>query len=113
MKIISVAWTTEALLAGRKTCTRRGWKDRWAEGCRSGDLVAAYDRQPRYGGHQVALIKLLESPYKQSTKDAPEEDYEREGFAYMEEHGLTVGGLVPRMFWRAWKLKPQWLGVGR
>jgi len=25
--ILSFAWTTDALLAGRKTCTRRVWKD--------------------------------------------------------------------------------------
>ncbi|MBW2053822.1 MAG: ASCH domain-containing protein [Deltaproteobacteria bacterium] len=52
MKIVSFAWTTEALLAGRKTVTRRCWNERYAGRFKSGDLVQAYDRNPS-GGRTV------------------------------------------------------------
>lgn len=107
MKIISFAWVTPALLAGRKTVTRREWKDRHALRFHKGDLVAAYDRQPRHGGHQVGVLRLTAEPVKESTKLAPSEDYEAEGFAYMEEHGLKVDGWPARAVWRSWKLWPE------
>jgi hypothetical protein len=102
VKFISFAWTTAALLAGRKTVTRRDWSPRWARQFHKGDLVAAYDRQPRYGGKQVATLRLTSDPYFESTASAPEEDYEAEGFAYLQERGAIVDGLEPRALWRVW-----------
>lgn len=113
MRTISFAWTTPALLAGRKTVTRRGWADGWAAGFRAGDLVAAYDRQPRFGGHQVATIRLTADPYKQNTALAPPDDWEAEGFGYLEELGAKVDGLSPRTLWRAWHLQPRDMWVIR
>ena len=113
MKRISFVWTVEALRAGRKTVTRRAWKNQYAWTFRKGTLVAAYDRQTRHGGHQVATIRLTADPIKDSTALAPDEDYEAEGFAYMEEHGLKVDGLPPKTLWRAWQLYPQFLWVIR
>lgn len=101
IRIISFAWTTAALLAGEKTVSRRDWKDSWAATWHAGDLAAVFDRQPRYGGHQVATIRLTQDPYKESTRDAPDEDYEKEGFAYLSEHAIRVDGLRPDALWRA------------
>lgn len=113
MKPISFAWTTPALLAGRKSCTRRDWSDKWAMQFRAGEKVAAYDRQPRHGGRQVAVIELTGRPYRQSTTEAPESDWEAEGFDYLQEIGARVDGMSPRMLWRAWHLYPQVLWVVR
>jgi len=55
MKIISFAWTTEALLSGNKTVTRRTWKKQLVN---VGDIVQAYDRSPRFKGKKVALIEI-------------------------------------------------------
>ena len=44
MRIISFAWTTEALIQGKKTQTRRFWKDRYAKSFKKGDLIQAYDK---------------------------------------------------------------------
>lgn len=90
MKIISFAWTTPALLAGRKTVTRRDWQLGYASGFHAGDLVAAYNRSPRHGGRQVATIRLTRAPYLESTKEAPPEDYEAEGLAYLDSIGAKV-----------------------
>ncbi len=113
MRIISFAWTTPALLAGRKTVTRRDWSLGYAAHFARGDHVQAYNRNPRWHGRQVATIRLTRDPYPESTQMAPGEDYEAEGFAYLEEIGTKVDGLTPRALWRAWHLYPQDLWVIR
>jgi len=113
MMTISFAWTTPALLAGVKTVTRRDWNPEYAARFRAGQLVAAYDRQPRYRGRQVATIRLTQPPYRQSTADAPESDWEAEGFAYLERMGSKVGKLTPRVLWKAWHVFPQEMWVVR
>ena len=107
MKIISFAWTTPALLAGVKTVTRRQWDPRDASTFHAGDLVAAYDRQPRYRGRQVAVIRLTEDVYPEPSDLAPDGDWEAEGFGWLEERGLKVDGLTPRAIWKAWHLYPR------
>jgi hypothetical protein len=113
VRAISFAWTTPALLAGQKAVTRRDWNDRYAASFRAGEMVAAYDRQARHGGKQVATIRLLRAPYKESTADAPASDYEAEGFTYLEGIGALVDGLTPRALWRAWHVYPEYLWVVR
>jgi hypothetical protein len=103
MKIIAFAWTTPALLAGRKSCTRRDWSPDYAGGFRKGDLVAAYNRNPRHGGRQVATLRLTDDPGLSRTCDAPDSDYEAEGFAYLQEQGKKVDGVSPLALWRHWK----------
>lgn len=107
MKIISFAWTTPALLAGVKTVTRRQWAPRHAEAYRAGDLIAAYDRSPRYRGHQVAVIRLTKDVYPEPSDLVPESDWEAEGFAWMQERALYVDGVSPQILWRSWKLHPK------
>jgi len=102
MRIISFGWTTAALLAGRKTVTRRLWKAPYARRFHKGDLLAAYDRSPRIGGKHVATIRLTADPYLESTADAPPEDYAGEGFDYLTELGKNVDGMPPASLWRVW-----------
>ena len=97
MMIISFAHTTPALLAGRKTVTRRQWDDRYAARFREGDLVAAYDRSPRIGGRQVAVIRLTQAPRREPLTEMPDADWEGEGFAYLYEHP----GQLPKTLWGA------------
>lgn len=103
MKEISFAWTTPALLAGRKTVTRRDWKWSWARSFEAGELVAATDKQRRFGGRQVATIRLTQKPYRQNTARAPDSDWEAEGFACLESIGATVGGQDPWTIWQGWR----------
>jgi len=82
--IISFAWTTAALLAGRKTCTRRDWDERyfqqWVRAWREDRHVHdAYDRSPRAGGHKVGEIRLTCEPYRERLADMPESDVLAEG----------------------------------
>ncbi len=86
MKHISFAWTTDALLAGRKTCTCRGWERDYAERFKANDLIAAYDRSPRYKGKQIATLRLTHDAYYGTLSDLFDDGgYEAEGFAYYDE----------------------------
>ena len=84
MKYISFAWTTPALLAGRKTVTRRDWNDRYARTFQPGELVQAYDKLPRNGGKPIALLRIV-SVTKERDADTPDIDWEAEGFAWFDE----------------------------
>jgi hypothetical protein len=106
MKIISFAWTTPALLAGAKTCTRRDWKMEYAFRFKKGDLCLAYDKQPRFGGKPVAIIRLTATPIFESTKRAPLSDYAAEGFSWLKAHGIMVIGKYDvDMLWKVWRME--------
>ncbi len=79
MKIISFAWTTMAFLSGNKTETRRDWTDSYAKSFHKGDIVQAYDKNPRSGGKLIGLIKLTEEPSKQWLHDMTDADEVAEG----------------------------------
>jgi hypothetical protein len=114
--IISFAWTTPALLAGQKTVTRRDWSWRHAAKFRSGELVDAYDKNPRFGGKRVAVIRLTERPMRAPLGRMPDSDYEAEGFAYMSAHGvrLSVNGPLPtRDYFEGWRRSGESLWVVR
>lgn len=96
MRIISFAWTAPALLAGRKSCTRRAWNDAYARTFHAGDLVLAYDRSPRVGGRRIATLQLTQVPVKEFIGLAPDADYEAEGFAWFEEHPDALHELEAR-----------------
>jgi hypothetical protein len=113
MKIISFAHTTPALLAGAKTVTRRDWKPRTAASYSVGEIVQAWDKNPRIGGRKVAEIRLTQAPYLESTADAPDADYAAEGFAYMQGRNLLIDSVAPITFWRLWHTDPQDLYVVR
>lgn len=113
MKEISFSWTTTAFLAGAKTVTRRDWKDPYAKTFKKGEIVAAYDKQRRFGGHKIGLIKLTQAPYKESTADIPEDDWFNEGFPVLEGEGQLVDGVLPAVFWLMWHDDPKDLWVIR
>jgi uncharacterized protein YqfB (UPF0267 family) len=114
VKVISFAWTTPALVAGRKTVTRREWSDAYAARFHEGDLIQAWNRQPRFKGAQrVATIRLTADPYPERLCDIPDEDWEGEGFAYLTDIGATVQKITPIELWAHWKVTDDRLYVVR
>jgi hypothetical protein len=113
LRIISFAWTTPAIQARRKTCTRRDWDDDYAEKFKSGQLLAGYDKSPRFKGHQITVIQLNGKPYKDDTYRAPESDWEAEGFAYLSSIGAKVFGVTPEELWKLWHTQHKYLWVVR
>lgn len=83
---ISFSWTTPAIRARHKSVTRRDWKDSYARTFKEGEIIIATDRQPRFGGKEIGKIRLTHAPYQESEFDMPDEDYEGEGFAFLDEH---------------------------
>jgi hypothetical protein len=86
VKIISFAYTTPALLAGAKTVTRREWNDDYAARFVADELIAAYDRSPRFKGKQVAIIQLTDRPRYEPNALMPPDDYAAEGFEWLAAH---------------------------
>ena len=118
MKIISFAWTTPALLAGRKTVTRRTWTPGYAAGFEAGDMVQAYDKSPRNGGRRVAIILLTADPDWAPMRLIPDADYEAEGFRFYEEYPemMPLAAPWPSMDWdvfNAWRSQPTSMYVVR
>jgi uncharacterized protein YqfB (UPF0267 family) len=109
--IISFAWTTPALLAGAKTVTRRDWSIDHARKFKVGMLVDAWDKSPRVGrgkARKVATIRITRAPWLQRTDHLEEEDYEREGFDWLNEHGEAAWVDATA---RSWSLRPRRLYV--
>ena len=103
MKIISFAWTTLAVLAGRKTRTRRLWDDDYAKRFHKGDIIQAWDHSPRTRkGKKVAEIILTAEPRKEAINLMTDDDFEKEGFAFLAEQGKTIWGEDARDAFQAW-----------
>lgn len=96
MLYISFGWTSPALLAGAKTVTRRDWKPGHAARFRAGLLVNAYDRLPMYGGQIIGQVRLTADARIEPDSNAPDSDYEAEGFAWTLAHWDTVPASVRR-----------------
>ena len=97
--ILSFAWTTAALLSGRKSCTRRRWSSRhygaWRQAWYEGRLEhQAWDKSPRAGGKRVGTIQLTCESYKERLADMPEGDVLAEGglWASKQEFIEAFGG---------------------
>lgn len=84
--IISFAKTTGALLAGKKTVTRRDWPDSHAVKFKPGAVAIAYDKQPMYGGAAVARIKIVSIRRESLNELLADESYARAELA--REGGL-------------------------
>jgi hypothetical protein len=83
---ITFGWTTPALIVGAQTCTRRSWSPRHARGFHGGDVVCAYNREPRTGGRQMATIRLMGDPALEPLRAMPDEDYGTQGWKWLYDH---------------------------
>jgi|SRR3990167_1820424 len=100
--IISFAWTKDAFLNNRKSVTRRSWKEDYAKRFQVGSIHNAYDKSPLYGGKIIGKIKVS-ALYQQNIQYMPKEDYEKEGFKFMEEKGIKIWNKEPRKAFDDWK----------
>lgn len=100
MRTISFAWTTAALLAERKTVTRRECTPGDYYGrFEKGDVLRAFNRSPRFKGEPVGYIVLTETPYKEVLSSMPADDYEGEGFGFYDENPH----LIPKYWLKTFK----------
>ena len=95
MLIISFGWTSAAFVAGEKDVTRRDWKPIHAAKFKKGTLAAAWDKDPRYGGKKIGVIRITEDVKYEAMADMPDSDYAAEGFAYLHKHPELVPASMP------------------
>lgn len=114
--ILSFAQTTEAVKALAKDRTRRRWTPKHAQRFvryyHEGRLIDAWNTTPRNvrgNPHKFATIRLTEEPFE--SNDYPDEDWQREGFAYLSAHGLKVDGQRPEELWAYWRRERPMLWV--
>jgi hypothetical protein len=112
-RIISFSWTSPAIVARRKSVTRRDWNDNYARLFRTDTDVIAYDRSPRAGGQAIADLRLIESAYQQMSDAIPEIDWLNEGFDFLSSVGAKRGDLDPLDIWNDWLARPRMLWVVR
>ena len=76
---MSFGWTSDRLLAGNKTVTRRKWKKPWVL---RDDLVQAWSKGPHRGGHKLGVIKILDVTLEDwdDTTLLHDNEAKREGF---------------------------------
>ncbi len=86
MKSISFSWTSAALVARAKDVTRREWNDEYADRFEKDEVIKATDRQVRFGGKLLGLIRLTAKPYWESEALMPDRDYAGEGYEWLDAH---------------------------
>ena len=89
--LISFAWTTKAIRDRTKFVTRRQWTPGYASRFHAGDLVDAYDKNPRNGGKPIDKIKLSCDPYREALRDMPEADLALEGGLWADKKEFIEG----------------------
>lgn len=125
-RIISFGWTWPAVVAKKKTETRRNWKDDYATSFKEGEMIQAYDFSPRSGhGKFIAGIRI-KSVTREDLCFMVEEDYIAEGFHFLDRHQQMIpdvkgspiaqhkGERYPcRSFFDAWRQVPGMVWVVR
>lgn len=117
MKIISFANTSPAFIAKEKSVTRRNWKDDYAQRFKKNELIQGWSRSPRFQGKPIGIIRLIEKPYQENTFLMTEDDYEKEGFKYLDQSPhLKTGSYKDKnlkKFFEEWKQRAVLLWVVR
>lgn len=85
MMWISFRYSLPEVLDGSKISTMRPWADKHAAKFKEGDMVRAYDRNPRNGGKPKAVIRITRAPFKGTLHDLVYERHrlEKEGHPEM------------------------------
>jgi hypothetical protein len=94
MLALSFGWTWPAFVARQKTVTRRLWKPRHLEMFRKAYRDKAYveglDKVFHAGGKRIGTLLLIQEPRVENIRLMPDDDYQREGFAYMSKHPCLI-----------------------
>lgn len=104
--IISFAWTTPAVVIDEKTVTRRDWKPitiaQFQGAARTGELVEAWDKSPRFGGKCFGTVRIIDVVAKEDSRTIPESAWAEEGFHVLTPLGAKIGKSTPRDVWLFW-----------
>lgn len=116
MKGIVFLHLSAPLLAGAKTCTRRGWSARYAKDFTLNEMCEAYNRRPERGGIKLAVIRIVGFPRLELDSAMPDSDYEAEGFRWLYGNPdcipATIGGQPASRANFSWEAFEQWRSMG-
>lgn len=112
-RYLSFAWTVPAIMERRKDTTRRTWDPATARLFPRGTWFWGTDRALYRNGRRICLGRISTDPFVQNTRDMDPDEFNREGFDYLESIGATVGDCGPRELWRRWTEDPRELVVVR
>lgn len=103
---ISFAWTTPALLLGKKSVTRRDWHPKTILQARrsmeSKEPVKAYSRAQYRGGEHVADIRITEIIEDEDSRLLAPVEWVLEGFHVLQAIGAKIDGSTAADVWRFW-----------
>ena len=71
----------------------RTFGSRWNAGCANGNIRRRFP-----GGSPIGIFELTCDPVKESTREMPDEDYEKEGFLYLHQHSKLIPTSSPFSF---------------
>ena len=104
--ILSFAWTPEALLLGKKTCTRRSWSERtaraWMNAYKSDRLIhSAWNKMPFCrDAKKIADIRIRQLPYQEKLADMPQSDLETKGSLWSSlDEFINLFGSPDKVVW--------------
>jgi len=98
MMWISFAYSIDEVRSGVKTSTIRLWADKHAAKFKAGDLVKAYDKNPRNGGKPRAVIRITKAPFKGMLHDLVYERHRIEKEGHPADGGMTIQQFLDAYF---------------
>jgi hypothetical protein len=105
--ILSFAWTTPAVVLGKKDTTRRDWSPKTIAMARKimaqGGTFDAWDKSPRFGGKPIGTVRILELIENEDSKMLAESEWEREGFHVLQALNARIGKRGAIEVWQFWK----------
>jgi len=109
-----MAMVTASFASGSKEVTRRNWAERTRRLFQEGTTTLVWNRQARFGGEPIGVLRLTEPPKVESTADMPDDDYYHEGFHYLDERYYESHEEWPlKPLFMDWRRKDQILTVIR
>lgn len=76
------------------------------------NICQAYDKQARFGGKRIGHLQVNSLAWEDITT-MPDDEYENEGFKFMEEQGLKIWNKPPREAFEDWRKEGGWYWVLR
>lgn len=95
LPMISMGRTSPPWVNEEKSVTRRDWSTATARKFPNKQLFMAYSKQPMFGGEPLGIGQMIADPFKQSTLEMGSEDYDNEGFHYLDLRHRDIKGTLP------------------
>lgn len=97
--IVSDGLTWPAIMAQRKSVTRRDWQRKTALRFKRGVVFQSYHNAPFAGGKLIAMCRMTHDAYPEAIGVMPDEDWIAEGFAHLHLNQWKIPEKVMSETW--------------